>query len=77
MSYNIACSTKILTLVIASFLFISAGVLCEFTIVPDIHILLFPHEEDLYSSAEGTDVHTWQHTHQKDVKLCLPLYYND
>ena len=30
MSYSTTCSTKILTLAIAPFLFISAGVLCEF-----------------------------------------------
>ena len=36
MSYNITCSTKILTLAIASFLFISAGVVCEFAIISDV-----------------------------------------
>ena len=32
MSYNITCSTKILTLAITSFLFILVDVLCEFVV---------------------------------------------
>ena len=70
MPYSINCSTKILTLAIALFLLILIGVLWEFTMVPDVYILLSPQEED------GTDVHIQQHIHQKDLILCLPLYYH-
>ena len=40
MPYNITCSTKILTLAIAPFLFILVDVLCEFAMVPGVYILL-------------------------------------
>ena len=40
MPYSITCSTKILTLAIAPFLFILFGVLCEFAMVPGVYILL-------------------------------------
>ena len=53
MSYSITCSTKILTLAIAPFLFISIGVLCEFAMVPGVYVLLFPHEEEVHSSSWG------------------------
>ena len=40
MSYSITCSTRILTLAIAPFLFISVGILCEFAMALDVYILL-------------------------------------
>ena len=40
MFYSITCSTKILTMTIAPVLFISFGVLCELTILPDVYIFL-------------------------------------
>ena len=42
------CSTKILTLVIAPFLFILIDMLCKFAVVPEVIILLF--YKLLYSS---------------------------
>ena len=40
-------STKVLTLTIAQVLFISVGVLCPFTLVPDVLILLSSQEEEV------------------------------
>ena len=40
-------------------------------LVPGMYILLSPTEE----LPEGTDVHIRQHSHQKHLNLCLPLYY--
>ena len=51
MPYCITCSTKILTLATAPFLFILVGVLCEFAMVPSGYILLSP------LLPEGKDVH--------------------
>ena len=60
MPYSIiTCSTKILTLAIAPFLFIFVGVIFEFAMVPGVYILLFPHEEEIHYS----DVHIQQHIH--------------
>ena len=42
MSYSITYPTKILTLAITGFLFISVGVLCKFAIVPGVYILPSP-----------------------------------
>ena len=47
MSYSITCSTKILTLAIAPFLFVFVGVNCEFAILPGVYILLSPQEEEV------------------------------
>ena len=47
MPYSNTCSNKILTLAIAPFLFIFVGVICEFTTVLCVYILLFPQEEDV------------------------------
>ena len=74
MSCTITCSTKILTLVIAPFLFILIDMLCKFAVVPDVIILLF--YKLLYSSlkkrytlfSERADVHILQHIHQKRFK---------
>ena len=46
MSSNITCFAKILTLGIATFLYISVGVLCEFIMVSDVYILLATQEEE-------------------------------
>ena len=79
MSYSITCSTKILTLIIAPFLFISVDVLCKFDTVPGVYCLLFPQEEDVREKRytllpERADLHIRQHIHQKDLNLYLPLY---
>ena len=70
MSYSITCSTKILTLAIALFLFISIGVLCEFAMV-----FYSPLRKSWTLLPEGTDIHILQHIYQKDLIFCLPLYY--
>ena len=49
MSCNITCFAKIITLGIATFLYISIGVLCEFIMVSDVYILLSPQEEEAQS----------------------------
>ena len=59
----ITCSTKILTLAIAAYLFILVGVICECAMVLGVYILLSP------PIPEGTDVHILQHIHQKDLNL--------
>ena len=49
MSYSNNCYTKIFTLAIAPFLFISVGVLCEFAMVQDAYILVSLQEEEVHS----------------------------
>ena len=75
MCYSFTSSTKILTLTIVTFLFISVGILCTFAMVPDVYILLSPEEEEAHSYREVTDVHNWQYIHQKPlyatILLCL------
>ena len=67
MLHRIICFTKILTLEIASFLFILVGVVCEFAIVPGVYILLSPQEEEVQYTIllEGTDVQIQQHVYQR------------
>ena len=76
MCFIITGSTKILTLETAPFLFTLVGTLCEFVMVADVYVLLPPQEEKRYFFfPDGTDVHIWQHIHQKYFNLCLPLRY--
>ena len=49
MLYIVAVSTKILTLEIAPFLYISVGALSKFAIVPDVYISSSPQKEEVYS----------------------------
>ena len=70
----IPCSTKILTLATAPFLFILIGVFCKFAMVPSVHILLSYQEKRYTILHKGKDVHNQQHIHRKDLNLCLPLY---
>ena len=51
MPYSISCSAKIVTLVIAPFLFLLVGTLYEFVMVPVAYILLFLQEEELHYSS--------------------------
>ena len=67
------CSSKILTLAIAPFLFILAGVLCEFAMVPVVYILLSHQEEEYTVFPMGTDVHIQPHIHQEDWNLCFDI----
>ena len=46
----IVSHSKIVTLAIASFLFILVGVLCEFVMVQGVNILLSPQEEGVHYS---------------------------
>ena len=66
MPYRIICFTKILTLAIASFLFILVGVIYEFAVVSGVYILLSPQEEEVHYNIlhEGTDVQIQQHIYQ-------------
>ena len=58
MPYHIICFTKILTLIVAPFLFILVGVICEFAIMPGVYISLSPQEEEVHYIIlpESTDV---------------------
>ena len=42
-----------------------------------MYILLYPQEEEVYSSSWGHEyiIHIQQHNHQKDLNPCLSLYY--
>ena len=51
MPYSITCSTKILTLAIAPFLFILVDVPCKFAMLPGVYILLSPREEEVHYSS--------------------------
>ena len=48
---SVTCSTKILILAIAPFLFILVGVFCEVARVPGVYILLSPQEEEVHYSS--------------------------
>ena len=74
MSYIITCSTKLLTLVIAPFLFILVSVLCEFAMVPGGYILLSPQAEELHSSSVGTGGGEVRccHRPQQNKQICVP-----
>ena len=63
MPYNIAISTKILTLATSPILFILVGVLSvKFAMVPGVYILLCPQEEE-------------HQNHQKDLNPLSLHYY--
>ena len=74
MSYSITCFTKTLTFEIGPFLLISVGVLCESVMAPDVYIYRTLRKKRC-TLPEGTYVHIRHHIRQKDLKLCLPLYY--
>ena len=57
--------TETLILAIASLSFISVDILCELAMLPDMYILLSPQGRRRILPAEGTDVRTWKHIHQK------------
>ena len=69
------CSTKILTLVIAPFLFILvvSSVNLQWFQVCTFYCPLRKKRCTIF--VEGTDVHIQECIHQKDLNLCLPLYY--
>ena len=67
MPYSITFSTKILALAIAPFLFILAGVLREFDMVPGVYILLSPQEEEVHSFSLGAQMYTFSNTFIKKI----------
>ena len=78
MPYRIPSSTKLFTLATAPFLFLLVVVLCLSV------NLLWCHMCTFYCSlmkkrctllSKGTDVHIQQHIYQRDLHLCLQLYY--
>ena len=78
MPYSVPISTKILTLATAPFLFISVGILCLSVNLLWCQVCTFYchlRKKRSILLPEGTDVHIRQHIHQKDLNLCLPLYY--
>ena len=74
MPYSVTCSTKIRTLVIIPLLFILVGILCEFAKVC-VHFTVPSGRKDALFYLRADDVHIQQHIYQKDLNLCLPLYY--
>ena len=78
MSYSIPSSTKIPTLTTAPFLFILVGVLCLSVNLLWCQVCTFYCPLRIKRCTllpKGTDVHIKQRIHQKDLNLCLPLYY--
>ena len=68
---------QILTSAIAPFLFILVDVLFEFNIVPCVYIFIVPSKRERHTILpDGTDVHIQQHIHQKDLNICLALYFH-
>ena len=53
MSDIITFCTKILTVEMAPFSFVSSAIPCEFAMVPDVCILLSPQEEEVHWSLRG------------------------
>ena len=76
MPYSITCSTEILTLSLAAFLFVLVGVLCEFAMVQVCTLYCPIRNKRCTLPTEGTDVQVQHHIHQKDLNLCLPLCYH-
>ena len=59
-------SAQIFVLAWAPTSLISDKILCEFTILPDVYIYCPLRKRRCALLPEGTDVHIWQHIHQKD-----------
>ena len=73
---SITCSTKILTLAIAPFLFIFVGIICEFAMVPGVYILLSPAEEEVhYSSERHRSAHSAAYSSERFKPLFTSCYY--
>ena len=70
MPCSITCSTKILTLAVAPFLFILVGVIFEFAMMPDVYILWSPQEEEVHYSYWG---HKFTHSATHSSKRFKPL----
>ena len=51
MFFGMTCSTEILNSVMAPFLFVLPGFLCEFGMVPGVYILLSSQENEVHCSS--------------------------
>ena len=71
MPYCITCSTKVLTLARASFLFILVDVIYEFGMVLSVYILLSPQEDNVDYSFWG---HRCTYSAAHSSKRFKPLY---
>ena len=71
MTSSITSSNTILTLAIASFLFILVDILCEFAMLPGIYILLFPQEKRCTILPDDTD--EYKHSAPHSSKRFKPL----
>ena len=59
MFFGTTCSTEILNSVMAPFLFVLPGFLCEFGMVPGVYILLSSQEHEVHCSSQG---HRWTYS---------------
>ena len=76
MPYIIPSSNKTFTLAAALFLFALIGVLSVNWLWFQVLRFYCPFRKKRCALFhEGKDVHIQQHIHQKDLNLCLPLYY--
>ena len=78
MRYSIPSSTKMLTLALVQFLFILVCVLCLSVGLLWCQVCTFCcplRKKKCTRHPEGKDVHIQQQIQQKDLNLCLPIYY--
>ena len=76
MPHSIACSTKILALAIAPFLFIFVGIIFEFAMGPGGYIFVSPKEEEIhYSSQWRRCTHSAAHSSKRFKSLFTSCYY--
>ena len=78
MPYSIFSSTKTLNLATAPFSFILVGILClsvNFLWCQGCKFYCHLRKTRCTLLPEGTDIQIQQHIQQKDLNLCLPLYY--
>ena len=78
MAYSVPSSAKILTLAAAPFLFLLVGDLYMSVSLVWCQVCTFYcplRKKRCTLLPEGKNVHIKQQIHQKDLNLCLPLYY--
>ena len=75
MSDIITFCTKILTVEIAPFLFVSSAIPCEFAMVPYVYILLSPQEEEVHWSLRGQYRHLAAHSSKRLTPLSAIILY--
>ena len=75
MLYSLTFITdKILTLNISTFLFILVGVLCKFTMVLGVYILLSPQEEEVHLSSLRAKMYTLSSMFIKKIETFVYHY---